>query len=56
MNPIIDVEGNLSPPFEARDYTLAYFILSKKPMSEQSLTNTILSLYILFSLISIKNQ
>jgi len=44
-NPVIDADGRLSPPKGAERYTLAYFLLSRKPMTEPRLVATLLSLY-----------
>ncbi len=44
-NPIINDDGTLSPPKGAERYTLAYYILSKKPMREGRLVAVILALY-----------
>ena len=44
-NPIINDDGTLSPPKGAERYTLAYYILSKKPMKEGRLVTVILMLY-----------
>jgi len=44
-NPIIASDGVLRPPAGANRYTLAYWILSKRPMSEKSLVRMLLLLY-----------
>lgn len=44
-NPVISPDGKLSPPKGAEKYTLMYLILSKKPMTEQKIVLTTLSLY-----------
>jgi len=44
-NPVIDAQGRLSPPKGAERYTLAYYILSRRPMTEPRLVATLLSLY-----------
>src|SRR3989441_1649313 len=44
-NPIIEDTGMLRPPVGASRYTLAYWILSKHPMSEKALVRTLLLLY-----------
>src|SRR3990170_6984647 len=44
-NPVIHADGTLSPPKGAERYTLAYWILSRKPMTEPRLVRTILGLY-----------
>ncbi len=45
-NPVINEDGTLAPPKGAERFTLAYFILSKKPITERRLVATILSLYV----------
>lgn len=45
QNPIINEDGTLSPPRGSERYTLAYFILSKRPMTEKNLVRTILGIY-----------
>ncbi len=47
-SPRILPDGRLSPPEGASHYTLAYWILSKRPMTEKSLVNVLLLLYALF--------
>ena len=49
-NPVINEDGSLSPPEGAKWYTLAYLLLSKKPMTESKLVAVILALYGLSSL------
>ena len=44
-NPIIERNGVLRPPAGASRYTLAYWILSKRPMSEKALVRMLLLLY-----------
>ncbi len=46
-NPIIDPEGRLHAPVGAGRYTLAYWILSHRPMREKSLVHVLLVLYAL---------
>tara|TARA_B100000579_G_scaffold77583_1_gene60148 strand:+ start:4744 stop:5742 length:999 start_codon:yes stop_codon:yes gene_type:complete len=53
MNPIITKDGKLRVPQEANDYTLAYFLLSRKEMNEKTLVTNILSLYAFCGLVSI---
>ena len=53
MNPVILESGSLSVPKGADDFTLPYFILSKKSMSEKSLVNIILLCYLFCGLISL---
>ena len=45
-NPILSAEGRLSPPAGAAHYTLAYFLLSRHPMTEKSLVRALLGLYL----------
>jgi len=45
-HPVIDSEGKISPPKGAEHYTLIYWILSKKPMTERDLVRTVLSIYV----------
>lgn len=51
--PIIDEEGKLHAPKGAEKYTLGYWILSKKPMTEKNLVRTMLSLYAISGLLAI---
>jgi UDP-N-acetylglucosamine--dolichyl-phosphate N-acetylglucosaminephosphotransferase len=44
-NPVIRADGRLSPPAGAERYTLAYLLLSRRPMTEPRLVATILALY-----------
>ena len=53
MNPNIDSYGKLSPPKGSEDYTLAYFILGKKSLTEKVLVNFILFLYLVSGFIAI---
>lgn len=53
MSPVILSDGKLRPPEGAERFTLAYFLLSKKPMSERILVNTILSLYAICGVIAL---
>jgi len=46
-NPILGPDGRLSPPPGAGRYTLAYFILSRHPMTEKNLVRTLLMLYLI---------
>ena len=52
-NPVINEDGTLSPPKGAERYTLAYFLLSRKPMTEGRLVAVILALYALSSLVAL---
>ncbi len=44
-NPIVDSTGVLRPPDGASHYTLAFWILSKRPMTEKGLLRVLLLLY-----------
>lgn len=44
-NPVIALDGTLSPPVGARRYTLAYWVLSRRAMSERGLVTTLLTFY-----------
>lgn len=52
-NPVVHEDGTLSPPKGAERYTLAYFILSRKPLTENGLVVRILSLYALCSAVAV---
>jgi UDP-N-acetylglucosamine--dolichyl-phosphate N-acetylglucosaminephosphotransferase len=52
-SPNIDEKGRLSPPTGAERYTLAYFILGKRPMTEPRLVLTLLSLYAISGLVAV---
>jgi UDP-N-acetylglucosamine--dolichyl-phosphate N-acetylglucosaminephosphotransferase len=45
-HPVIGPDGTLRPPEGAERYTLAYLILSKRPMTERRLVRTLLGLYL----------
>lgn len=51
-NPIIEPDGKLRPTKGSEHYTLAFFILSKKNMSEKILVLTMLSLYAMFGFLA----
>jgi len=51
-NPVIEPDGRLRPPKGAERYTLAYWILSKRPMTERALVRTLLSLYIVSGMVA----
>jgi UDP-N-acetylglucosamine--dolichyl-phosphate N-acetylglucosaminephosphotransferase len=53
QNPIIDSQGRLSPPKGSERYTLAYLLLSLKPMTEKRLVAVILGLYVASGLIAL---
>ncbi len=44
-NPVIDDRGRLHSPATAGHYTLAHWILSKRPMQEKNLVHVLLGLY-----------
>jgi UDP-N-acetylglucosamine--dolichyl-phosphate N-acetylglucosaminephosphotransferase len=44
-HPVIGPDGKLRPPDGAGRYTLAYRLLSRKPMTERQLVRTLLALY-----------
>lgn len=46
-NPRIEPDGTIHPPEGAQHYTLAYWILSKRPMTEKSLVGVLLVAYAL---------
>jgi len=52
-NPIIDEQGRLHAPKGAERYTLSYWVLSKKPMTEQNLVRAILGIYVVFGGIAV---
>ena len=52
-HPVIRDDGNLEPPKGAERYTLAYLLLSRKPMTEQQLVRTLLGLYSLAAIAAI---
>ncbi len=52
-NPEIDASARLHPPEGAEHFTLAYWILSKRPMTEKSLVWALLAVYIACGLIAI---
>jgi len=44
-NPVIRDDGTLEPPKGAERYTLAYWLLSRRPMTERRLVRVLLTLY-----------
>ena len=52
-NPEIDSGGRLHAPAGARHYTLAYWILSHRPMSEKSLVRALLAFYVVAGILAI---
>ncbi|HEV8594471.1 MAG TPA: hypothetical protein VGR51_02975 [Thermoplasmata archaeon] len=52
-NPRIAKDGTLSPPKGAERYTLAYFLLGRRPMKEPRLVATLLALYAVAGLVAI---
>jgi UDP-N-acetylglucosamine--dolichyl-phosphate N-acetylglucosaminephosphotransferase len=53
QNPVIDSQGRLSPPKGSERYTLAYLLLSVRPMTERKLVLVILGLYAASGLIAL---
>lgn len=53
QKPTIDDEGKLHTPPGASHFTLAFLILSKKPMTEKNLVRTILGIYAVFGVLAI---
>jgi UDP-N-acetylglucosamine--dolichyl-phosphate N-acetylglucosaminephosphotransferase len=53
QNPVIDSQGRLSPPEGSERYTLAYLLLSIRPMTEKRLVAVILGLYAVSGLIAL---
>ncbi len=45
--PIITPDGKLTPPKGAEKYTLCYYLLSKKPMTESQLVNCVIRFFVL---------
>ncbi len=52
-NPVINGNNTLQPPKGAEKYTLCYYLLSKTPMTERKLVNTVLKLFIISGLIAL---
>ncbi len=52
-NPVITSNGKLRPPEGAKHYTLAYWILSRRPLTEENLVRIILVLYALSGILAI---
>jgi UDP-N-acetylglucosamine--dolichyl-phosphate N-acetylglucosaminephosphotransferase len=52
-NPVINGDRTLQPPSGAGRYTLAYWLLSKKPMTEPQLVRAILGLYALSGTVAV---
>ncbi len=44
-NPVLNGDGTIQPPRGAERYTLPFFLLSRRPMSERRLVGSLLSLY-----------
>ena len=51
-SPVINGNKTLQPPKGAERFTLCYYILSKKPMTEKGLVNTVLKLFMVSGLIA----
>ena len=52
-HPVIGPDGKLQPPGGAERYTLAYLILSKRPMTERRLVRTLFCLYATSGLVAV---
>ncbi len=52
-NPIIDPDGTLHTPPGASRYTLAFWILSRRPMTERNLVRCLMALYVISGLAAI---
>ena len=52
-DPIINGNNSLQPPKGAEHYTLCYFLLSRKAMTEKQLVNKVLKLFTLSGLIAL---
>jgi len=53
QKPMIDDEGRLHAPEGAERYTLAFWVLSKKPMRERSLVRVMLGIYVAFGALAV---
>lgn len=53
QNPSMDSQGRLSPPKGAERYTLAYVLLSLRPMTEKRLVATLFGLYAVSGLVAL---
>jgi len=53
QKPLMDDQGKLHPPKGAERYTLAFWVLSKRPMTERNLVRTILCIYGVFGLLAV---
>lgn len=53
QKPIIDDDGRLHPPKGAERYTLGFWLLSKKPMTEKNLVRIILGIYAVFGVLAV---
>ena len=52
-NPVLLPDGRLAVPQEARHYTLAYWLLSRKPRTEKGLVHVLLAFYALSGLAAV---
>jgi UDP-N-acetylglucosamine--dolichyl-phosphate N-acetylglucosaminephosphotransferase len=52
-NPVIDKEGRIHPPKGTEHYTLIYWILSKRPMTEKKLVTTVTGIYLVCGAIAV---
>ncbi len=53
QNPSLNRDGTIEPPDGAARYTLAYYLLSKRPMTERRLVRALLGLYALSGIAAI---
>lgn len=53
MHPKINGDGTLQPPKGAEKYTLFFYLLGKKPMTEKTLVNNVIYIYIILGLITL---
>jgi UDP-N-acetylglucosamine--dolichyl-phosphate N-acetylglucosaminephosphotransferase len=51
--PVINGNRTLQPPKGAEKYTLCYYLLSKKPLTEKELVNLVLKLFIISGLLAV---
>ena len=52
-NPVILEDGRLKPPAGSERYTLAFLLLSKRPMTEKNLVGVMLSLFFVCGIIAL---
>ena len=44
-NPVIDAQGRLYAPTDAKNFTLAYVLISRKPLCERTLVHMLMGIY-----------